>query len=568
MAIESEPTFLLQDQLEKALLQAIAKGGIYAGRRFPSRRRIEQSWAVSRPTVEAAVRRLVSRGILLRQGPRTLTPTTDARKKASILVAELSFPALPPAADRSSRNPEYKGKTLHEPEPNRFSVVPENKESSQNRKAHVPIDEHLTKSLLLEVASGIYAEREKFLSRRNIAAMWQVSPGTANRALENLVRNGVLKGQPKSIFLLESGAYRRAQLLLSQTEISPLPPPKTWQNQRRRILGRSRPEGYRLAAVIDEAAIDWKKFAEIGGGWTFEDTRTKINNQWYLLGFLQEANRHFCEVEFLRDDRSANSWERILQEVDRKCFDGVAVFQRINFYPRRGLLKELKQRNIPVLTVLDSCEGEADASVEFNDTAAGHEAMKILLEQGHRDIVYMLGPQRNAANRSKLEGALACIRQMGLKDKVHLRPVRQLITPRNLETIRQWFSNKSDMPTAAFCEVIGHFERISGILKQAKIRIPRDFSVMGFGSAYTDSEIYGILDVMEKNLAILGQRAAEMLVAMIAGNPVERTLQLPIPYLSRGSVRPPRKMRGKKNAFQQETIGSKTRNDVLRVTQP
>lgn len=522
----------LHQRLAKSLLLDIASGWRTLEPRFPSRRRIEQTWGISRPTVESALRFLAEKKILQRRPSGSHVLTSDARRRARRLIRQMKFPALPAAA--TDPNADHLSGALFPGQAMAFS----------RQTMHVPLVEHLVKSLLVELASGAYQPGERFLSRRNVEQMWRVSSASASNAMHALRRNGLLIPARKSAAQVAPRAVRNAQLILSQLSVPGLPSPETWQSRRNKLLGKPAAEGYRLAAILDEP-MNWTKLVEVTPEWTVEDSRTKILNQWHLLSFLREANRRFCEVTFLHDDQSPDSWPTLLEAVDRGRFDGVAVFQRQKFFPRRPLLHDLKKRGIPVLTAMDDCEGEADASVEFNNAAAGYDAMRILLEQGHRNIFILLGNPWMPHHRAKYDAALACVRDRGLQGEVRVRHCAVTPAKRALRKVQTLLANPKDRPTAIFCTVVGHLNNISPALKQAGLRIPRDLSAIGIGSAYTHPKDFGPVDLLEKNLALLGKTAAEQLIDLVHGRPIERTTQLQMPYLRRGSVTAPRARRPK-----------------------
>lgn len=526
---------LRRDQLVKSLLREIATGA-HRGK-FYSRRRIGRIWPVSRPTIEAAVERLIELNILSCPGPRSLAPTDSASERAGEILQTPAMAKVPQLHDRTPVK----------------RHGPQHQEPLWTHRGDLPLDEkaplyeHLVKSLLIEVASGAHPENGRFLSRQKIQKMWRVSGATARVATRFLLNQGLIEKHNARLHFVRTGATQKARLMLNKVTLPGLPARSQWWNKRARILGPRRSEGYRIAAILDEPRIYWDSINTLRKNWTLTDSRTQINAQWYVFSFMQEAYRHFSEITFFHDDGSTEKLQTILKKISEGDFDGVAVFQRKLFFPRKPLLSELKRRGIPVLTVLDDCEGNADVSVDFNETAAGYLGIKILLEKGHRRILFLCRGESDPADQQRMTGATACIDDLGLSGEVHLRKLPFSRNHQPKRALAQILRRPATRPTAVFSSDMLFIVQAEKTFLNAGLRVPEDLSIITTGSAYTKPQIYRPPDLLERNLAKLGQTAARKLIQMMEGKPVERTVQVTVDYLPRGTVkrvRPPSRRSG------------------------
>ena len=80
------------------------------------------------------------------------------------------------------------------------------------------VADRLFGALLVEMASGHYAEGERFLSHRRIMRQWRVAAATANRALELLRAVNVVRVRDRSGHYLPEGFRERALLALHRTD--------------------------------------------------------------------------------------------------------------------------------------------------------------------------------------------------------------------------------------------------------------------------------------------------------------------------------------------------------------
>ncbi len=529
-----------RDRLLRTLLDDIAES-THRGK-FYSARRIARLWPVSRPTVEAAVAKLLECGVLRQTGPRSLGVAGDGPAIAREVLQNTIVASYKPLSPRNSHHLTKSTAAADSSLDVSARLLPADDKA--------PLYEHLIKTLLIELASGAHPEHQRFLSRHRIQTMWQVSAPTASSATRYLLTHGLIEKHNARIHRVCEGAIQKARLLLARNPLPPLPSREDWLRKRALLLKGERTEGCRLAAILDEPRVYWESIRTLPTSWTLSDSRTQVNAQWYVFSFMQEAHRHFSSVTFLHDDGSAEATQKIQASIANERFDGIAVFQRKQTFPRRPLLAALKRHGIPVITVFDDCEGEADLSVDFNEAAGGYEAMKRLLTAGHRSILIFTRTRGFRYDKQRLTGARTCVNELGLEAKVRLHYLDFSVDKRPQRTLSRLLKDRNDRPTAMLVGDVGMFIRAEKTLSRIGIRIPADLSVITFGSAYTLPKFYRPLDLMERNLALIGQTAAQALIQMVDSNPVERTIQIAIDYLPRGTIRAPQKKRSAKRPSQ------------------
>lgn len=514
---------LLRDRLTRSLLEEVAAGRYLEGRRLLARRRIQRIWGVSRETAELAMGRLVAGGILVGVNRKLYVLAPGAADAARNILKELRVAPLPVRSefpDGASKPGRRRGK----------DVV-----SGGEGLLH----EHLFKSLLVEIASGWYREGTRFLSRGKIERMWHVSRPTVERARSRLVDHGILCKTGTGTLQLAPGGENRACLLLERTQLSELPAPESWRTRSRRLVGRSRSEGYRFAVIHDERSADPVHIREMERNQSWEALVRERFGKRYLVAFLREANRHFCETLFFYDDGRIETRREILARIAEARVEGVAVFQKTQFFSRKPLLSALRKPGLPVVTAMDDCEGEADASIDCNETVAGYQAMKILLEHGHRSIYLLDGSEKSWPLRRRLEGALMYLRESGMEKDVILRH-RRFEKPFRWEaTLGRALRSKS-RPTALLFLWGRMLPACDPVLQRTGLRVPRDLSVIGCGTPVFESQLFGPPDLLMWDTIQIGETAARQLLSLANGEAVPRTTQLEAPYLRRGTVCPPK----------------------------
>ncbi len=514
---------LRKDQLICSLLEEVAGGSHPEGERFIPRRRIEAIWGVSNNTAVAALSYMVAEKILVRVNRKLTVLAPGGLARARVALSKQSSLATSLARSGRATDPLADGATASGPDHPNFKPLR---------------SEHLAKSLLVELASCAYVEGGKFLSVREIQRLWGISRPTVERARHWLSSRGLLCFKNPRVVIIQPGAANRACLLLEQMTFASLPPPDNWNLHRNRILhGKEIAGGYRLALIHDRSRVDPMRLHQLAGSVGNRELSDQLFGQRDLVAFLCEAKRHSCTTRLLYDDGSTDGAEALVETMVETGVQGVAIMELRRSRAVEPLLAALKRRGISVVSSMNSFGGLSDASIECNETAAGYAAMKVLLDHGHRDILVVDKDQTDSffLDRRR-EGAAACIADNGLAVETRMRYCKIGSDGSRARVIRALFNDRDDWPTAILMLDTVPLRKIDDILHRLGVRIPQDVSVIACGPRGFKSKIYGYPDVMDHDRAEMGTAVASALIAMIHGDPVQKTLQMPLPYIKRGTV--------------------------------
>lgn len=200
-------------------------------------------------------------------------------------------------------------------------------------------------------------------------------------------------------------------------------------------------------------------------------------------------------------------------------------------------LHRLLARDVPVVLVDRDLNVSQVDRIMTNNYDGAYEAMRYLLELGHRNIAVIGGPAYSEAMNMRLQGVQAALDDYG----VALRPELMGIGDRHqfelgYETAVSLLE-KPDRPTAIFAltDVMA-----IGVLHAAArhhLRVPEDLSVMGFDNIPISAYSIPSLTTVAQPIYEMGQAAAEVLLNRIQDPalPLE-TRQLNTRLLIRNSV--------------------------------
>jgi LacI family transcriptional regulator, repressor for deo operon, udp, cdd, tsx, nupC, and nupG len=206
------------------------------------------------------------------------------------------------------------------------------------------------------------------------------------------------------------------------------------------------------------------------------------------------------------------------------------------------LTKDQRQRlqdlGMPLVFVNQRLAGSVSVSVD--DAAGAEVAAQHLVNLGHRRIGYV-GYAHDPATRPSSANRLVGYRRVMASAKVPARDQPVVTTGREgggADAVSQLLS-RAQQPTALVVESDDLAMRVLAALWQVGLRTPEDISVVGFDN-HAMADTFG-LTTMAQPVAQLGQRAADLALALAAGHsPRPRVITMPASLVLRAtSGRPP-----------------------------
>lgn len=512
-----------EDRLVVSLLNVIAYSEYIEGQQFLTRREVQHRWEVADKIALAALQALKDRGILEHKGRKTVVLSTGAITAARTTLR--SSPAILPLPETASR--------------------------ATPTQARTPGDlryRRLASSLLNEIASGAWPSEKKFLSRRAIEQIWQVSRKTADSANALLVAHGILRSSANGRLVVTPNATENACLLLDRWRHTELEPREHLKLKRNRLLlqvpkGRRR---FRLAVIHNS-----KLLVNPNQQWTANPSEADLIKGQphpfrHLAGFFYTAVANNCTVEFHCFDGEMNTVHRLTDLLSGKQLggsgpvDGVAIMPLMHQPNLERLITALQKNGLSTICAMNKYEGLADAVVECNETKAGFIAAKTLLDSGHRRILLIdKRVQHERFLKRRRMGILSCIENSGLRKHVTLlnRKVASASTTDAASILSCIRGHRSPPPTAILFVDIKPLYCIEQTLWNAGVRFPKTVSAIVCGPRVTQSVYYGLIDTVDRDRFQLGQTTAAHLIQMLNGITVPRSTQIDTPYLKRGTVR-------------------------------
>ncbi|WP_063798096.1 LacI family DNA-binding transcriptional regulator [Streptomyces sp. 150FB] len=194
----------------------------------------------------------------------------------------------------------------------------------------------------------------------------------------------------------------------------------------------------------------------------------------------------------------------------------------------------------PVVAVDPHTGGDGAPMVDSDNFRGAQLAVEHLLGLGHRRIGFLgrpprdleSGHQRELGYRSALESAGIAfdpelVRAAGYEESESMEAARQLL-------------KLPERPTAVFAANDLSAISTMEVALTLGMRVPEDLSVMGFDNVPESTMVRPGLTTIEQPLQLMGQRAVEMLLEILAGrDPEQQHVRLPTRLVVRESCAAP-----------------------------
>ena len=176
-------------------------------------------------------------------------------------------------------------------------------------------------------------------------------------------------------------------------------------------------------------------------------------------------------------------------------------------------------------------------TVSTNDKQSAYQAVRFLLERGHRRIGLVHAPLSYAANRKRYDGYIEAITEAGLRIDHTLIASTSYEVSETVSTVTALLT-VAHPPTAVFCT---DDYKATGVLRAALglgMRVPEDLSVMGHNNYQISALTTPPLTTVTVPMFELGRSAGEILMRKITdpSTPIEN-LFFPNRLLIRDTVK-------------------------------
>jgi LacI family transcriptional regulator len=204
-----------------------------------------------------------------------------------------------------------------------------------------------------------------------------------------------------------------------------------------------------------------------------------------------------------------------------------------------SLLKVLHQKSIPLVD-LDRQSGIPNIDTVVLDNELGAcLATRHLVELGHRQIAIVSGPQHLSNARDRLEGFHKTLKAAHISIPKHYLEFGDFREASGFQAAQRLLS-LPDRPTAIF---VANNEMMAGTLsavRQRRVDVPRELSLVGFDDARWAQYLEPPLTVVSQPAELMGQKAAQLVLARLRGSTTAQNIVFEPELIVRRSTASPK----------------------------
>jgi LacI family transcriptional regulator len=268
----------------------------------------------------------------------------------------------------------------------------------------------------------------------------------------------------------------------------------------------------------------------------------QINHTFYsnlLWGIEQQAEPLGLQVVLAHSLDRPEQEMREVQKLIARQVEALLLVPVVRWQNRLATLELLRSSRTPTVLLENYPAGAENfprvSWVVCDDRLGGQLGTAHLLGRGHREILYLAGPNGASASAGRFSGYQRALMEAG----VEYSDARVFLAARDIESGRaamaQALSEK-----VSFTAVVAHNDSVAigaiDTLQQQGFRIPEDISVVGFGDGLLAENFRVPLTTIRVPKTEMGEAALRLARDLQADQPVEPRV-LPVEIIVRGSTR-------------------------------
>lgn len=206
-------------------------------------------------------------------------------------------------------------------------------------------------------------------------------------------------------------------------------------------------------------------------------------------------------------------------------------------------LRRMHSEHLPFVTVGSSWLEEDIPALDTDNIVGAGLAVEHLFELGHRRIAFVGAPENMSNSRDRHIGFQAALEARGLEYHPEWFIACETALTMTLEEMDRLAAlfREEDPPTAVFAAGYELAVHTIETLQNGETRIPETVSVVGFDDKFSAAFLHPPLTTVAQPLDAMGRRAVERLEALVSGDDSGPKIErLPTRLLVRHSTAPPK----------------------------
>ena len=267
----------------------------------------------------------------------------------------------------------------------------------------------------------------------------------------------------------------------------------------------------------------------------------RINHTYYshlLWGVERQAEAIGLQVLLGSSLDRAENEIREVQKLIARQVEALLLVPAVRWQNRLGTLELMRASGIPTV-LLDAYPAGAEnfprvTWVVCDDHRGGLLATEHLLERGHREILFLAGPNGSSSSAGRFSGYQKALANAGIP----YTDARVFLADKDIDSGRQAMAQALS-EEAPFTAVVAHNDSVAigaaDTLLHQGYHLPEDVSIVGFGDGLLAQNFRVPLTTVRVPQTEMGETALRLAIELQKGHPVQPR-QLPVEIIVRQST--------------------------------
>ena len=234
-----------------------------------------------------------------------------------------------------------------------------------------------------------------------------------------------------------------------------------------------------------------------------------------IMGIQEVLSKAGYQTLIMSSNECAETELNNVQTLEKNMIDGLIISltqstRDISYY------KDLNTRGMPIVQFNRINEKIDGSKIVFDDYNWAYKATEHLLKNGCRNIYHLTGPQNLILTHRRQKGFIDACKDYGIKNSGSRCIEAGIFNDDGDKAMRKLINSVSkDDIDGIFCFNDPLAMGVYSVLKENKIRIPLDISVVGFTESQFASQISPTLTSVEQPAINIGREAAQCMLEAI-----------------------------------------------------
>lgn len=251
-----------------------------------------------------------------------------------------------------------------------------------------------------------------------------------------------------------------------------------------------------------------------------------------INGLFQQCSEQGCEFMLLATNKVKQEKLTFLQLCKKKNLSGVIVsgFRKDDPY-----YMEILKSDIPCALIDMKVAGKKKCNITIDNVTAAKEAVKYLIQLGHREIGMINGGKLADVSGERYSGYVSALLEAKIPLKLDYTINCDFIEDIAYEKTKEFLTRYPQI-TALFC---ASDMMAIGAIRAAEdmgIQVPEDLSVLGFDDIPIAQYVYKGISTVRQCPSMMGREGGRAVWRMIQGENVEEEIILPHELLIRNTT--------------------------------